>query len=76
MCYKEKGSKKESLEYFSKVLKQFPNSDKMKHSLYGIGEIFESINQIEKARTYYSKVASLAPVDDISRQASDKLSQL
>lgn len=75
-CFMEMGRPKESLEMFSRVLKNLSDSPYVKNSIFHIGLIFESVNQKEKAITYYNKVLNMAPKDKLNSDALSKIKQL
>ncbi|MBN1498029.1 MAG: cyclic nucleotide-binding domain-containing protein [Spirochaetes bacterium] len=75
-CLMEMGKPKEALEIFSKVLRNFSDSPYMKMAIYHIGLIFESVNQKEKAITYYNKVLNMSPKDRLNSEALNKIKLL
>ena len=75
-CFMQTGRPKEALEMFSQVLKNMPDSPYVKSSIYHIGLIFESVNQKEKAITYYNKVLNMTPKDKLNSDALGKIKQL
>jgi len=70
------GQKKEAVQLLISSIKKFSNSDEVKNALYVIGEIFESINQRDKALAYFNKVASLGSGDMLTQKAIRKTKQL
>jgi len=75
-CYIEMGKPKEALDILSKILRNFPGSAYTKLAIYHIGLIFESVNQKEKAITYYNKVLNMSPKDKLNSEALNKIKQL
>jgi tetratricopeptide (TPR) repeat protein len=75
-CYMEMGKPKEALDILSRILRNFPGSAYTKLAIYHIGLIFESVNQKEKAITYYNKVLNMAPKDKLNSEALNKIKQL
>ncbi len=75
-CYMEMGKPKEGLDLMSKVLRNFTGSPYLKPAIYHIGMIFESVNQREKAITYYNKVLNMSPKDKLNSDALTKIKQL
>lgn len=76
MCLAKTGKKKEAIEVFAAVIKKFPNSPYVKQAVFQIGTIFEGANQMEKAKSYYRKVAAMSPRDGLTQAANDKINQL
>ena len=76
MCLMMLKDQKGALETFASVIKKFPNSEKVKGSLFQIGVIFEMINKKDKAKAYFTKVVSMQPEDELSEKASEKINQL
>lgn len=76
ICQMKLRKQKEAIGAFSGFIRKYPKSGNMKRALYNIGAIFESVNQKDKAKAYYKKVASLQPADDVSREAEEKLKQI
>jgi tetratricopeptide (TPR) repeat protein len=72
----EMGKPKEALEILSKILRNFPSSPYVKLAIYNIGMIFESVNQKDKAITYYNKVLNMTPKDKLNSEALNKIKQL
>jgi tetratricopeptide (TPR) repeat protein len=75
-CLMEMGKPKEALEILSKILRNFPSSPYVKLAIYNIGMIFESVNQKDKAITYYNKVLNMTPKDKLNSEALNKIKQL
>lgn len=75
-CYMEMGKPKEGLDLMSKVLRNFTGSPYLKPAIFHIGMIFESVNQREKAITYYNKVLNMSPKDKLNSDALTKIKQL
>ena len=75
-CYIEMGKPKEALDLMSKVLRNFTGSPYLKPAIFHIGMIFESVNQKEKAITYYNKVLNMSPKDKLNSDALTKIKQL
>lgn len=75
-CYIEMGKPKEALDILSRILRNFPGSPYVKLSIYHIGLIFESVNQKDKAITYYNKVLNMSPKDKLNSEALNKIKQL
>ncbi len=75
-CMFELGRPREAMDMFSQVLKNMPESPYVKNSIYHIGMIFESVNQKEKAITYYNKVLNMTPKDRLNSDALNKIKQL
>jgi tetratricopeptide (TPR) repeat protein len=75
-CFIEMGKPKEALDILSRILRNFPGSPYVKLAIYHIGLIFESVNQKEKAITYYNKVLNMSPKDKLNSEALNKIKQL
>jgi TolA-binding protein len=60
----------------SKVLRNFTGSPYVKAAIFHIGMIFESVNQKDKAITYYNKVLNMSPKDKLNSDALTKIKQL
>jgi tetratricopeptide (TPR) repeat protein len=75
-CLIEMGKPKEALELLSKILRNFPSSPYVKMAIYHIGMIFESVNQKDKAITYYNKVLNMSPKDKLNSDALNKIKLL
>ncbi len=75
-CLIEMGKPKEALDILSKILRSFPGSPYVKMSIYHIGLIFESVNQKDKAITYYNKVLNMSPKDRLNSEALNKIKLL
>ncbi|HOT47100.1 MAG TPA: cyclic nucleotide-binding domain-containing protein [Spirochaetota bacterium] len=75
-CFIEMGKPKEALDLMSKVLRNFTGSPYLKPAIFHIGMIFESVNQKEKAITYYNKVLNMSPKDKLNGDALTKIKQL
>jgi tetratricopeptide (TPR) repeat protein len=75
-CYMEMGKPKEALDIMSKILRNFSNSPYVKLAIFHIGMIFESVNQKDKAITYYNKVLNMTPKDRLNNDALTKIKQL
>ncbi len=75
-CYMEMGKPKEALDLMSKVLRNFTGSPYVKAAIFHIGMIFESVNQKDKAITYYNKVLNMSPKDKLNSDALTKIKQL
>ncbi len=75
-CQYKLGKYKEALGTLSSLIKKFPSSDMIKSSLLYIGMVFEDTKNIDKAMTYYSKVAAMDPKDQHNRDAQNRLNKL
>jgi tetratricopeptide (TPR) repeat protein len=75
-CQMEMGRPKEALDLMSKVLRNFTGSPYVKAAIFHIGMIFESVNQKDKAITYYNKVLNMSPKDKLNSDALTKIKQL
>ncbi len=75
-CFLELKKPKESLEMFSKILQNFPDSPLMKNAVFHIGMIFESVRQNDKAISYYNKVLNMTPKDRLNGEALSKIKNL
>jgi tetratricopeptide (TPR) repeat protein len=75
-CQYKLGSHKEALGTLSALIKKFPTSDMIKNALLYIGMVFEDTKNFDKAMTYYSKVASMEPRDQLNRDATNRLNKL
>lgn len=73
-CYLKLGQNEEALKALSTMIKMFPKSDHVKIALFHIGLVYEMMKNFDKAMTYYNKVASSEPKDQISKQALKRLS--
>jgi len=76
VCLFEMRKYKDAMGHFSKIMKDFQKSDKMKGTLYHIGMIFEAAGQKDKAIAYYNKVLNMTPKDGINSKALDKIKSL
>ncbi len=70
------GMHKEALNSLSSMIKKFPNSDMIKNALLYIGMVFEDVKSYDKAMTYYSKVSTMEPKDQLNRDAMNRLTRL
>ncbi|TFH39150.1 MAG: tetratricopeptide repeat protein, partial [Chrysiogenales bacterium] len=68
-CHMELGKPKEALELLSRILRSSPGSAYVKSAIFNIGAIFESVNQKDKAITYYNKVLNMSPKDKLNGDA-------
>jgi tetratricopeptide (TPR) repeat protein len=75
-CLMEMAKPKDALEILSKILRNFPGSPYVKPAIFNIGLIFESVNQKDKAITYYNKVLNMTPKDKLNSEALSKIKQL
>jgi CRP-like cAMP-binding protein len=75
-CLMELKKPAEALDFFSKILRNFPSSPYLKNAIFNIGIIFESANQKEKAITYYNKVLNMPPKDKLNSDALTKIKNL
>lgn len=75
-CQMEMGRPKEALELFSRILRASPGSPFVKGAIFNIGAVFESVNQKDKAITYYNKVLNMSPKDKLNGDALTKIKQL
>jgi len=75
-CQYKLGSHKDALGTLSALIKKFPTSDMIKNALLYIGMIFEDTKNFDKAMTYYSKVATMEPKDQLNRDATNRLNKL
>ncbi len=75
-CYLKLGNYNEAMAAFSGLIKKFPQSDLVKNALFYIGMVFEATRNVEKALTYYKKVASMEPKDQLNREAMNKVTKL
>lgn len=75
-CQYKLGSHKDALGTLSALIKKFPTSDMIKNALLYIGMVFEDTKNFDKAMTYYSKVASMEPKDQLNRDAANRLNKL
>jgi CRP-like cAMP-binding protein/TolA-binding protein len=67
---------KDAINAFSLLLKTFPKSENVKNALLHIGMIFYESGKYDKASTYFQKVASMEPNDEVSRNAMKYLKAL
>ena len=67
---------KESMAGFADIIKNHSGSDRVKESLFAIGQIFEKAGQKEKAIAYYNKVLNIPPGDSVNSAALDKIKVL
>ena len=70
------GMHKEALNSLSSMIKKFPSSDMIKNALLYIGMVFEDVKNFDKAMTYYSKVSTMEPKDQLNRDAMNRLTRL
>ena len=75
-CLMEMAKPKDALEVLSKILRNFPGSPYVKPAIFNIGLIFETVNQKDKAITYYNKVLNMTPKDKLNNEALTKIKQL
>jgi len=75
-CQYKLGKHKDALGTLSALIKKFPSSDMIKSALLYIGMVFEDTRNIDKAMTYYSKVAAMDPKDQLNRDAQNRLNKL
>jgi tetratricopeptide (TPR) repeat protein len=75
-CLMELKKPKDALEMFSKILRNFPDSQYLKNAIFHIGMIFESAKQPDKAITYYNKVLNMSPKDKLNSDALTKIKNL
>jgi tetratricopeptide (TPR) repeat protein len=75
-CLMEMAKPKDALDILSKILRNFPGSPYVKPAIFNIGLIFESVNQKDKAITYYNKVLNMTPKDKLNGEALTKIKQL
>ncbi len=75
-CYIKLGKFQEALNSLSEMIKKFPQSENVKNALFHIGVVYESVKKMDKAMTYYTKVASMEPKDPINKMAAKRLNQL
>jgi tetratricopeptide (TPR) repeat protein len=73
-CYLKLGEYNEALKALSTMIKTFPKSDHVKIALFHIGMAYEMMKNFDKAVTYYTKVSSIEPKDQINKQALKRLS--
>lgn len=76
LCYFKKKNYKEAMNHFGEIVKNYQDSDRLKESVYYIGEIFETAGQKDKAITYYNKAANITPRDSWNSKAVDKIRAL
>ncbi len=74
-CYKMK-KYKDAIDSFSALLKKFPKSENVKNALLHIGMIFYDTGKSDKAKTYFQKVITMEPKDEVSRNAMKYLKAL
>lgn len=67
---------KEAQEIFSNYIKDFPTGKHIKQAIYQMGVAAEALSNIDQARTLYSKVATMAPPDNITQEAKTRLEAL
>ena len=67
---------REAMEAFRTVLKEYPDSDKVRDSLFLIGNILEQARQNDKALAYYKKVAAMSSGDSIGQKAESRIREL
>jgi len=67
---------KDAMGHFSKIVKEHQSSEKIKGTLFYIGQIFEAAKQKDKAIAYYNKVLNMTPKDHINSEALDKIKSL
>ncbi len=70
------GKAKPALEGYTNLIKSNPESEIIKKSYLGIGSVFLSVNQKDKAMSYIKKVISLQPADDVTESAKKMLSEI
>ncbi len=76
LCNMELKKYKESMAGFADIIKNHSGSDRVKESLFAIGQIFEKAGQKEKAIAYYNKVLNIPPGDSVNSAALDKIKVL
>jgi tetratricopeptide (TPR) repeat protein len=76
ICQLMLGKSKESIEIFSNLIKNYPDSETIKSAYYHIGMIYEKANQKDKALGFYSKALNMSPKDKINENAMNKIKQL
>lgn len=75
-CQIKMGQYDEALKSLSSMIKKFPQSEYVKITLFHIGLAYEMLKNSDKAVTYYNKVASIEPKDQINKQALKRISVL
>ncbi|MDY6967955.1 MAG: tetratricopeptide repeat protein, partial [Spirochaetota bacterium] len=74
--YLKLGKYNEAFKSLSDMIKKFPKSDNMKNALLHIGMTFELAQKHDKAISYYNKVISIEPRDEITNQAMKRLKNI
>ena len=74
--YLKLGKYNEAFKSLSDMIKKFPKSDNMKNALLHIGMTFELAPKHDKAISYYNKVISIEPRDEITNQAMKRLKNI
>lgn len=76
VCYFKQKNFKEAMNQFAVIVKNYPESEKMRESLLYVGDILGSAGQKDKAITYYNRVANSSPKDSLNSRAFDKIRAL
>lgn len=66
----------DAIQYFSNFATRFPNSPKLKESIFRVAELSNKSGNKEKAISLYKKVASLPPEDSFTEKANKKTAEL
>ncbi len=61
---------------FSEYIKQFPDGLELKRSLLQLGVITELRGDIKQAKSFYSRVATMLPHDEITKESRKRLESL
>ncbi len=75
-CNVRLGQPKNAMEFFSIVVKKYPQEKAAKEAFFEVGGLFESARQNDRALSYYRKVVTIQPSDDITEKAQKKIRDL
>lgn len=75
MYFKRKNDQ-EALVFFSKILKNYPNSSLAPHAMYHVGQLFERGKKVDAAKASYSKVIQQYPKSKEKAKAAGRLKAL
>lgn len=75
-CYLELSKNKEAFGMLAKLVREHPESESYKESLYYLGLIFEKAGQKDKAVNYYNKALNIKPGDQININAMNKIKKI
>lgn len=75
-CLISMNKPQDAVQSLTNLIKNFPRTENMKEALFLIGKCYFLVGDLEKARSFYTKVVGMPPNETINKKAQNELAKL